>query len=57
MINVLVTGVAGLLGSRMAEHLIRNGYNVIGIDDLSGGYEENVPDQVEFFKMDVILLL
>lgn len=53
-INVLVTGVAGLLGSRMAEHLIRNGYNVIGVDDLSGGYEENVPDQVEFFEMDVL---
>jgi UDP-glucose 4-epimerase len=52
--TVLITGVAGLLGSRMAEYLLERGYNVIGVDDLSGGYKENIPDQVEFFEMDVL---
>ena len=34
----LITGVAGLLGSRLAEWLIENADDeVIGIDDLSGG--------------------
>ncbi len=42
--KVLITGVAGLLGSRLAEYIINNVPNVevIGIDDLSGGYKENV---------------
>ena len=43
--KILVTGVAGLLGSRLADWLIKNTeYKVIGIDDMSGGYIENVPD-------------
>ena len=38
--KVLITGVAGLLGSRLADWIIENkkGYKVVGIDDLSGGY-------------------
>tara|TARA_R110001592_G_scaffold2663_2_gene15296 strand:- start:4878 stop:5876 length:999 start_codon:yes stop_codon:yes gene_type:complete len=52
--TVLITGVAGLLGSRMAEYLLERGYDVIGVDDLSGGYKENIPDRVEFFEMDVL---
>lgn len=41
--KVLVTGVAGLIGSHMAEYLVKRGYDVYGIDNLSGGYAENVP--------------
>lgn len=52
-INVLVTGVAGLLGSRMAEYLLEKGYGVIGVDDLSGGYASNIPDGVVFYESDV----
>lgn len=52
--NILITGVAGLIGSRLADWVIDNtDYNVIGIDDLSGGYEENINDKVTFIKMDV----
>ena len=41
---VLVTGVAGLLGSRLADWIINNtDYKVVGVDDLSGGYIENIP--------------
>ena len=41
--NILITGVAGLLGSRLADFIIENkmAEKVIGIDDLSGGCIEN----------------
>ncbi len=52
--KILVTGVAGLLGSRLADWIISNtDYKVIGIDDLSGGYIENVPEEVELYKFDL----
>ena len=52
--KILVTGVAGLLGSRLAEWILSNtDHKVIGIDDLSGGYTENIPNGVEFFKFDL----
>lgn len=54
--KVLITGVAGLLGSRLADYIIENHpeYQVIGIDDLSGGYLENVNPKVEFFNSNII---
>jgi UDP-glucose 4-epimerase len=53
--KILITGVAGLLGSRMAEWIIQSqpDIKIIGIDDLSGGYLEYVPKEVEFHKMDL----
>ena len=51
---VIITGVAGLLGSRLAEWVINNTeYKVIGVDDLSGGYVENIPKGVKFYKFDL----
>ena len=38
--KVLITGVAGLLGSNFSRHLISKGYEVVGVDDLSGGYKD-----------------
>ena len=54
--NILITGVAGLIGSRFADWLIKNkpNYNIIGIDDLSGGYIENVNTNVKFYKIDLV---
>jgi len=53
--NILITGVAGLLGSRLADWIIENTDNkVIGIDDLSGGYIENVNPKVEFHEFNLI---
>ena len=52
--NIFITGVAGLLGSRLADWLINNvNCNVIGIDDLSGGYIENVNKKVDFYKLNL----
>jgi UDP-glucose 4-epimerase len=42
----LVTGVAGFMGSHIADHLLRMGHTVVGIDDLSGGFKENIPKGV-----------
>jgi UDP-glucose 4-epimerase len=55
MNRVLITGVAGLLGSRLADWLIENKEDVIvcGIDDLSGGYKENIHPQVLFYQMNL----
>ena len=54
--KVLITGVAGLLGSRLADYIIENVPNaeVVGIDDLSGGYKENVNPKIEFWQMDLL---
>ena len=52
--TVLITGVAGLLGSRLADWIIENTeYKVIGVDDLSGGFKENVNKKVKFYKQDI----
>lgn len=50
--TVLITGVAGLLGSRLADWLSYNKheYTIIGIDDLSGGYKQNINDNVIFYN-------
>ena len=53
--KVLITGVAGLLGSKFAQHILESKQNVqvIGIDNLSGGYLENIHDQVIFHELDL----
>ena len=53
--KVLITGVAGLLGSKFAQHIIESKQNVqvIGIDNLSGGYLENIHDKVIFHELDL----
>lgn len=51
--TALITGVAGFIGSNLAERLIAEGFRVIGIDDLSFGVIEQVPPKVEFHKLDI----
>lgn len=55
MKTVLITGVAGLIGSRLADWIIENQpeYQVIGVDNLSGGYIENVNAKVTFHNLDL----
>lgn len=51
--NVLVTGGAGFIGSNTADALLAAGHRVIVVDNLSTGFKHNVPDQAEFYKMDI----
>jgi UDP-glucose 4-epimerase len=53
--KILITGVGGLLGSRLADWILANkpGVEVIGVDDFSGGYVENVDSRVKLFIMDL----
>jgi len=54
--KILITGVAGLIGSRLADYIIENepDVHIVGIDDLSGGYIENVNPKVELWQMNLI---
>ncbi len=49
-----ITGVAGFLGSHLAENLLKDGHRVIGCDNLVGGYLDNVPVGVEFHMADCL---
>jgi len=51
--KVLITGVAGFMGSHLADAFLAKGYDVVGIDNLLGGYEENVPSGVDFHNIDL----
>ena len=46
--KIFVTGCAGLLGANYTRHLLNNGHEVIGIDDLSGGYKAFLPKSETF---------
>jgi UDP-glucose 4-epimerase len=51
--RVLVTGGAGFIGSHVADALIARGHEVHVLDDLSGGFRENVPAAAEFVQGNV----
>lgn len=55
--KVLITGVADLLGVHFSKYLLDKGYDVIGIDNLSGGYidyiDERIINKRQFFKKDI----
>jgi UDP-glucose 4-epimerase len=51
--KVVITGIAGLLGSHFSKYLLDKGYEVIGIDDLSGGYYENIDSRAKFYIADL----
>jgi len=50
--DVFITGIAGFLGSHLADAFIEAGHTVAGNDNFSGGYESNVPDEAEFHEID-----
>ena len=53
--KIVITGVAGLLGSRLAKWILENKpeFTVVGIDNLSGGYRENIDKRIIFYETDL----
>ena len=54
MKSIIITGVAGFIGSNLADRLLKEDkYKIIGIDNLAYGVKEQIPPGVEFHKMDI----
>lgn len=51
--KIVVTGVAGFIGSNLARALGAAGHEVVGVDDLSAGLKDNVPPEVAFHRRDI----
>jgi UDP-glucose 4-epimerase len=51
--NILITGGAGFIASHIADACIAEGHNVVIIDDLSGGFQENVNPKARFYQIDI----
>ena len=52
--RVVVTGGAGFIGSHVADAFVARGDEVLVVDDLSSGNEDNVPERAEFERIDVV---
>ena len=50
--KVFITGVAGFLGSHIADAMLELGHEVLGCDNLIGGYKDNIPKGVSFYQED-----
>src|SRR5579864_3153101 len=50
----LVTGGAGFMGSHVADHLLDLGHEVVVLDDLSGGFADNVPEGATFVEGSIL---
>lgn len=51
--QILVTGCAGYIGSIICQTLIQENHSVIGLDNLSTGFRENIPQVVKFYEGDI----
>jgi UDP-glucose 4-epimerase len=57
MMKIFVSGIAGFLGSHLARQLLSEGHQVIGVDNLIGGYRDNIPSGAIFYQEDCCNLL
>lgn len=51
--KVFITGIAGFLGSHIADKMLSMGHEVVGVDNLLGGYPSNVPTGANFIEHDL----
>src|SRR5277367_2055940 len=51
--RIFISGIAGFLGSYLAEHFLAEGHEVVGCDTLIGGELINVPPDAEFYQYDI----
>lgn len=51
--TILITGGAGFIGSHIADKLIKRGYKIIIVDNLSSGRKENLNSKAKFYKADI----
>jgi len=54
--KIFISGIAGFLGSYLADRMLELGHEVIGNDTLIGGYLENVPPEADFHQIDCCYL-
>jgi UDP-glucose 4-epimerase len=52
--KVIITGVAGFLGSHLADRFLKEGWAVVGVDSFIGGYMDNIPDGITFAELDLV---
>ena len=52
--SVFITGVAGFLGSHLADFFLDKGFKVGGVDNLIGGYKDNVSHNIDFHVCDLL---
>ncbi len=50
--KVFISGIAGFLGSHLADTMLARGHQVVGVDSLIGGNLDNVPTEAEFYQVD-----
>lgn len=50
--KIFVSGIAGFMGSHIADRMLALGHEVVGVDNLIGGYQDNVPADAEFYQTD-----
>ncbi len=50
--KIFISGIAGFLGSHLADSFIKDGHKVVGCDSLIGGELDNVPPEAEFYQYD-----
>ena len=50
--KIFISGIAGFLGSHLADSFIKKGHKVVGCDSLIGGELDNVPAEAEFYQYD-----
>ena len=53
MTKTLVTGGAGFIGSHITDRLIKEGHNVVVLDNLSTGFKKQVNPKAKFVKADI----